>query len=62
MFAYGIMKLFEEIFCMLTELFETNFNLMSLSFCSNDHSRIYLPHPLSFESVFLGVSEFETQL
>ena len=57
-----IMKLFEEIFCMQAELFKTQINLMSLSFYSKDHRRIPLPHPLPFESVFLGVCSFETRL
>ena len=34
---------------------------MSLSFYSNDHRRVSLPHPLPFESVFLGVYAFEIQ-
>ena len=38
------------------------FNLMSLSFYSNDHRRISVPHPLPFESMFLRLSAFETQL
>ena len=33
---------------------------MSLSFYSIDHRRISLPHPLSFESLFLRVCVFET--
>ena len=56
------MRLFEEIFCMYAELFKTKFDLMSFSFCSNDHRGISLPHPLPFESGFLGVCIFETQL
>ena len=43
---------------MLDGLFKTKINLMSLSLCSNDHRRISLPHPLPFESVFLGVCAF----
>ena len=58
----SILKLFEEILCMQAELFKTKFSLMSLSFYSNDHRRISLPHPLPFESVFLRVCSFETQL
>ena len=45
---------------MQAELLKTKFNLMSLSFYSNDHRRISLPHPLPFESVFLRVCAFET--
>ena len=56
------MKLFEEIFCMQAEVFNNKFDLMSLSFYSNDHRRISLPHPLPVESVFLGVCAFETKL
>ena len=58
----SLLKLVEEIFCMQAELFKTKFSLMSLSFYSNDHRRISLPHPLPFESVFLRVCSFETQL
>ena len=58
----SIVKLFEEIFSIEAEPFKTQFNLISLSFCSYDHRRIALPHPLSFESVVLGVCAFETQL
>ena len=36
------------------ELFKTKYNLISLSFYSNDHRRISLPHPLAFQSVFCG--------
>ena len=54
------MKLFEEIFRMKFEMFKPKFNLISLSICQNDHRRIYLTHPLPFESVFLGVCAFET--
>ena len=57
----SILKLFEDFFCMWAELFKTKFNLMSLSFHSNCHRRISLPHPLPFESVFLRVCAFETQ-
>ena len=35
---------------------------MSLSFYSNDSRRVSLSHPLPFESVFLRVCAFETQL
>ena len=58
----SILKLSEDFFCMQAELFKTKFNLMSLSFYSIDHRRISLPHPLPFESVFLRVCAFETQL
>ena len=37
---------------MQADLFKTKFNLMSLSFHSNDHRRISIPHPLPFEGVF----------
>ena len=43
-----------RFFCMQAELLKTKFNLVSLSFYSNDHRRISLPHPLPFESVFWG--------
>ena len=33
---------------------------MSLSFYSNNHRRISLPHPLPIESEFLRVCAFET--
>ena len=56
---WNCLKIF---FCMLAELFKTKFNLVSLSFYSNDHKKISLPHPLPFESVFLRVCAFETQL
>ena len=55
----SIKKIFEEIFCMQAELFKTKFNLMSLSFCA---IRISSPHQLIFESEFLGVCAFKTQL
>ena len=58
----SILKLFEDLFCMQAELFKAKFNLMSLSFYSNYHRRISLPHPLPFESVFFRVCSFETQL
>ena len=58
----SILKLFDEIVCMQASLFKTKFNLVSFSFYSNDHRRISLPHPLPFESVFLRVRAFETQL
>ena len=47
----SLIKLFEDIVRMLTDLFKTKFHLMSLSFCSNDHRIISLSHPLPFESV-----------
>ena len=52
----------KKSFACLAELFKTEFNLMSLSFCSNDHRRISLPHPLPFESecVFGGMCILET--
>ena len=50
----SILKLFEKFSWMQAELFKTKFNLNSLSFYSNDHRRISLPHPLPFESVFWG--------
>ena len=61
------MKLFEDAFHMLGELFKTKFNLMSPSFYSNDHRRNPLPHLLPFERVFVGgggggVCAFETRL
>ena len=46
---------------MQAELFKTKFNLMALSFYSNDHRIISLPNPLPFESVFLGACAFEIQ-
>ena len=58
----SVLKLFEDFLCMQAELFKNKFNLMSLSFYSIDHRRISLPHPLPFESVFLRVCAFETQL
>ena len=57
----SILKLLEEIFCMQAELFKTKFNLVSLSY-SKDNRKKSLPHPLPFESVFLRVCSFETQL
>ena len=60
MLASQYIELFDEFFGMQAELFKTKFNLMSLSFYSNDHRRISLPHPLPFESVFLRVCSFET--
>ena len=63
------MKLFEDAFRMLGELFKTKFNLMSLSFYLNDHRKIPLPHLLPFERVCVcvcvwggGVCAFETRL
>ena len=58
----SILKLLEDFFCMKAELFKTKFNLMSLSFYLNYHRIISLPQPLPFESVFLRVCAFETQL
>ena len=57
---HGIIQLFEEIFSMQAEPIKTKFNLMSLSFYLNCHRIISLPHPLSSESVFLGVCVFDS--
>ena len=45
---------------MQAEPIKTKFNLMSLSFYLNCHRIISLPHPLSSESVFLGVCVFDS--
>ena len=57
----NILKMFEDCFACKVKCLK-QFNLMSLSFYSNDHRRISSPHPLPFESVFLWVCTFETQL
>ena len=62
MLASQYIETAEDFFCIQAELFKTKFNLVSLSFYSNDHRRISLPHPPPFESVFLRVRAFETQL
>ena len=45
---------------MQAELFKTKFYLISLSFYSNGHRRSFLPHPLPFENVFLGMCILDT--
>ena len=48
MFASQYHELYEEIFRILVELLKIQFNVVSLSFCSNEHKRISFPHPLPF--------------